>query len=80
MLLPLTALILPLGLGTPAAATESIDALVYKVRAEAAWEGVETTRIVRHGQMLEVFGHNRNGREVTLSLSCAELGFVCESR
>jgi hypothetical protein len=77
---PLAAIALPLAFAAPAIAAQPTDALVHKVRAEAAWKGVETSRIVRHGQMLEVLGHDRSGREVTLRLSCAELGFVCEGR
>lgn len=62
-----------------AASSASIDALVYKVRSEAAWHGVETVRIVRQGQNLKVLGYNRSGRDVVLEMSCPDLGFICES-
>lgn len=77
-----TTALLTLAVAAPAIAnakSADTDRLVYKVRTEAAFKGVEVERIQRNDQTLRVLGHDRQGREVAMTMECADLGFTCES-
>ena len=72
------AIVATLAAAAPAhAAGDDTTQLVQKVRAEAAWQGVEVNRIQRADQKLNVKGFDRQGRAVTLVMHCDSLGFVC---
>lgn len=65
----------------PALAAQPVNTadLVSKVQAEAAWQGVEVSRIQRTGNKLVVFGADRQGRDVSIDMTCKQLSFTCRA-
>ena len=54
--------------------------LVANVQSEAAWHGVEVSRIQRTGNRLVVFGADRQERDVRLVMTCKELALNCRTK
>lgn len=74
ILLALAAAILP---QAAMAADRQTEDFVYRVRAEAAWSGIEVARIAWDGDRVRAYGVDATGRDVTIERACGHDRIVC---
>jgi hypothetical protein len=63
--------------GTAHAADRATERFVYRIQSDAAFDGVEVSRIQRRGNLVLVHGEDRQGRQIVTRRHCDEKGLEC---
>lgn len=63
--------------GSALAADRVTETMVDRMLTEAAWDGVEVSRIGWNDKVVHAYGTDRSGRSVTIARACGTSRIVC---